>query len=216
MSDAERWGYVRVSTTDQDADQQEYRLITEGQVPVGNVRGDHGITGRKLDNRPGLDELVGAWDEPRGRFIQGLMSRGDVLVVTRLDRVGRSTLDMLTFAERLKRSGIDLHILDLQIDTSTPGGELLFTVMSGLATMESRIRSERAKDGHAKRKRELTRGGGSTAKLDRPQMEEIARLMKAGASAQSVADDFGVSRATIYNRAKALGVNLRAKPAPPA
>lgn len=210
MTDTERWGYVRVSTTEQDSDQQEYRLITEGQVPVGNVREDHGATGKKFNNRPGLDELVGSWDEKRGRYVQGLMGRGDVLVVTRLDRVGRSTLEMLTFAERLKASELDLHILDLQIDTSTPGGELLFTIMSGLATMEGRLRSERAKDGHAKRKRELKRGGGSTAKLDRPQVERAARLMSAGASAQSVADDFGVSRATIYNRAKTLGINLRA------
>lgn len=205
MSDTERWGYVRVSRKDQKADEQERRLLMDAQVPVTNIRRDHGATGKRFDNRPGLDELVGTWDESRGRYVRGLMSKGDVLTITRLDRLGRSTKEMLEFSDRLKASGFGLHILDMDIDTSTSGGELLFTIMSGLATMESRIRSERAKDGHAARQR---RGGGSTAKMDRGQVEEAAGLMRTGATAKSVADQFGVSRATIYNRAKALGIEL--------
>jgi DNA invertase Pin-like site-specific DNA recombinase len=110
-------GYARVSTSDQNPDAQAARLCEHGCTRVFS---DHGVTGR-LASRP-------QWDACRA-----FLRDGDVLVVTKLDRVGRSVGNLVSVAADLHENGVDLIVLDQAIDTATPAGRMLFHVLAAIA-----------------------------------------------------------------------------------
>ena len=104
-------GYARVSTRQQDADRQVSDLLAAG-VRRDDVYTDHGVSGGRA-SRPAFDKAVAALEE------------GDTLVITTMDRLGRSTQNMLVFAEALRGRGAALRVLNLgggDVDTHTPMG----------------------------------------------------------------------------------------------
>ena len=205
-----RFGYVRVSTLRQEGQSQRQQLEAAGIAPH-DIEEDHGRTGTSM-SRPALEHLTGTWSAEHGRFTGGRMREGDILTVTMLDRLGRNTREMLEFAERLKASGMHLHILNMEIDTSTPGGELLFTVMSGIATMESRIKAERARNGvELRRARGEKVGGRSKAYADEPIRDKANQVQQGLLSAAQAARELRISRSTLYKRADELGLSLKDK-----
>lgn len=118
-------GYARVSTRVQDADRQITDLLGAG-VRRDDLYTDHGVSGARA-NRPSFDKALKALHE------------GDTLVITTLDRLGRSTTNMLDLSQELRERGIGLRVLNLgggDVDTGTPMGSMVFTVMAALAQME--------------------------------------------------------------------------------
>lgn len=120
----------------------------------------------------------------------------DTLVVTRLDRLGRSTLDTLKTLQAIDAKGVRVMALDLDLDTQTPSGRLVVSVIASLAQWERDLLVERTKEGltHA---RTQGRIGGRPAALTTEQKKAVRSALKDGMSATEVATSFGVSRSTI-------------------
>ncbi|MGP5073850.1 recombinase family protein [Arthrobacter rhombi] len=182
-------GYARVSTRGQDTDRQTVDLLAAG-VRRDDLYIDHGISGARAA-RPALDRALEA------------LHTGDTLVITTLDRLGRSTSNMLTLAEHLKEQGTNLRVLNLgggDVDTGTPMGAMLFTLTAALAQMELEIKRERVTDSVAKRRAAGRDLGGRRPTFTDSQVENARRLIDAGQPAVAVARDMGMSRATLYRR----------------
>ncbi|MDV5999542.1 recombinase family protein [Kocuria rhizophila] len=182
-------GYARVSTRSQGTDRQVTDLLGAG-VRRDDLYVDHGVSGARA-SRPGFDQAVGALHE------------GDTLVVTTLDRLGRSTQTMLDLAQNLRGRGVGLRVLNLgggDVDTSTPMGSMVFTVMAALAEMELEIKRERVTDSVAKRRAAGGDLGGRCQRFTDSQIRSAQRLIDAGQPAAQVARDMGMSRATLYRR----------------
>lgn len=124
-------GYARVSTVEQSLDLQISALEAAG---CRELFTDHGVSGADF-RRPGLRKALRH------------MSSGDMLVVWRLDRLGRSLVDLIQTVNSLSRRGCDFSSLNERIDTSSSGGRLLFHVMGAMAEFERSIISERTKAG---------------------------------------------------------------------
>ncbi|MFC4903769.1 recombinase family protein [Kocuria oceani] len=186
-------GYARVSTRQQDADRQVSDLLGVG-VRRDDVYVDSGVSGSRA-SRPQFDRAVAA------------LERGDTLVITTLDRLGRSTQNMLTFAEALRGRGAGLRVLNLgggDVDTATPMGSMVFTVMAALAQMELEIKRERITDSVAKRRAAGKDLGGRRQTFTDSQIRNALRLIDGGEPATQVAKDLGMSRATLYRRIREL------------
>jgi len=124
-------GYARVSTVEQNLDLQIAALTAAG---CAEIFADQGMSGADFQ-RPGLRKTL--------RHIQA----GDMLIVWRLDRLGRSLIDLIETVNRLSRRGCEFRSLTENIDTSSSGGRLLFHVMGAMAEFERSIISERTKAG---------------------------------------------------------------------
>ncbi|GER23269.1 DNA invertase [Zafaria cholistanensis] len=188
-------GYAHVSTKAQDADRQIKDLIAAG-VRRDDLYVDHGVSGARA-SRPAFDRALDALHE------------GDTLVITTLDRLGRSTVNMLSLAEQLRSKGINLRVLNLgggNVDTATPMGSMVFTVMAALAQMELEIKRERVTDSVTKRRAAGGDLGGRRPAFTDSQIENARRLIDAGQPATHVARDLGMSRATLYRRIADLDV----------
>jgi DNA invertase Pin-like site-specific DNA recombinase len=132
---------------------------------------------------------------------------GDTLVIATLDRLGRSTQNMLALSEDLKTRGAGLRVLNLgggDVDTSTPMGSMLFTIMAALAQMELEIKRERVVDSVSKRREAGKDLGGRRQSFSDSQIRSALRLVDGGEPAAQVARDLGMSRATFYRRTRAL------------
>ena len=136
--------------------------------------------------------------------------RGDQLVVTKLDRLGRSLGHLIALAKQLDAAGVDLVVLDQGIDTSTPLGRMFFHILGAVAEFEHALMSERTRDGlEAARARGRT--GGQKPKLTARQAKVAAAMYdEKGAdghrlhTVQQIADEFGVSRPTIYRHVETV------------
>lgn len=186
-------GYARVSTRAQHADRQVEDLLAAG-VRKDDLYIDHGVSGAHA-KRPQLSAALEA------------LQSEDTLVITTLDRLGRSTQHMLDFAQELRDRGVGLRVLNLgggDVDTSAPMGSLLFTVMAALAQMELDIKRERMRDSIAKRRAAGGDLGGARERYSDSQIQKAARLIESGESPTEVARDFGMSRSTLYRRLRQL------------
>ncbi|MCY1227885.1 DNA-invertase hin [compost metagenome] len=187
-------GYARVSTRQQSTDRQRADLLAAGVRP-DDLYIDHGVSGARA-SRPQFDRALDA------------LIQGDTLVITTLDRLGRSTLNMLAFADALRGRGAGLRVLNLgggDVDTATPMGSMLFTIMAALAQMEHEIKRERVTDSILKRREAGKDLGGRPRRVTDSQIRTAVRLVQGGEPAAQVARDLGMSRATFYRRSRALG-----------
>jgi DNA invertase Pin-like site-specific DNA recombinase len=179
-------GYARVSRPDQSLDRQHDALRDVG---CERVFDDHGVSGARA-SRPGLDAML-AYVRP-----------GDTVVIQSLDRLGRTTRDLLTLIENLAAREIGLRILTLGVDTRTPAGQLVLTVMAALAQMERDVLRERTIDGLAAA-RARGRNGGRPRSLTDEQVEVAAEWHSDGRSAREIARLLGSSERTIRRRLEA-------------
>lgn len=129
---------------------------------------------------------------------------GGQLVVTKLDRLGRSLENLIDLSNTLQERGVDLVVLDQGIDTSTATGRMFFQILGSIAEFEHALMSERTRDGLAAA-RARGRTGGQKPKLG-PRQVRLARDMseekdadgKRAHTVQHIAEEFGVTRPTIY------------------
>ena len=122
---------------------------------------------------------------------------GDTLIVTRLDRLARSTLHLCQIAEALKRKNVNLQVVDQNIDTSDATGRLLFNMLGAIGQFENEIRVERQMDGILKAK---ARGVqfGRERKLSDEQVVELKIRRENGELVKHLMADYAISKATLY------------------
>lgn len=195
-------GYVRVSTADQAAegislDAQRGRIAAWGAANGGTLDGgdvyeDAGLSGKRADNRPGLQAALDAVCQTRG-----------VLVVYSLSRLARSTKDTIGIADRLDRSGADLVSLSERIDTTSASGKMVFRLLAVLAEFERDLVSERTRAALAHKRHKGERIGQvpygrrvcpdgrtlETAHDERRALAEIRRHRAAGWSLRRIAKE---------------------------
>ena len=175
------FGYARVSTIEQNEDLQQDALDRAGcdRVFVDKASG-------KLEHRPALDDMLAH------------LRAGDTVVVWRLDRLGRSLRHLIDVVSELERRGICLRSLTESIDTSTPGGKLVFHVFGALAEFERDLIRERTQAGLAAARARGRHGGRPTVWT--PEKLLTARSMHASGQhdVASIARVLGVSRASVY------------------
>lgn len=130
---------------------------------------------------------------------------GDSLVITKLDRLARSTRDLLNIMKRLEEKHVKLVVLDQQIDTSTPTGMLLFTMLGAIATFENDLRKDRQLQGIALAKRKGIKFGRKKSLTD-AQIQEMRLKRAEGLNVVALMKEYRLSRASIY---RALGSNAK-------
>jgi len=122
---------------------------------------------------------------------------GDVLVITKLDRLARSTRDLLNILNRLDQKQVKLHVIDQQIDTSTPAGMLLVTMLGAIAAFENDLRKERQTDGIALARRKGVKFGRRSVLSDE-QVLEMRQKRSEGVKIADLMSLYGVSKASVY------------------
>lgn len=176
-------GYARVSTAEQNPDHQVDALERAG-VDREHVYLDR-ASGAKA-SRPELDAML--------RHLRA----GDTLVITRLDRLGRSLAHLVALAEDLRERGVDLHVTEQGLDTRTPEGRMMFGMLAVLAEFQRELIVANTNDGLAAA-RARGRVGGRKRKLTPHQATLAQQLYDARElTVQQIADTFGVNRATLY------------------
>jgi DNA invertase Pin-like site-specific DNA recombinase len=173
-----RIGYARVSTHDQDLVVQNERLKEAGCEIIRSETGS-GST------RKGRSEL---------ETIMDFLHAGDELVVVRLDRLGRSTRDVLNLAHELEEKGASLRVLEPEISTTGSMGKMVVTILGMVADMELQFIKDRQRAGIEAAK-SLGIYKGRTKQIDN---DEIHRRLSAGASKATIARDLKISRMSVY------------------
>lgn len=174
--------YARVSSAGQSLDVQLEKLKAAGSSRVFMEK----RSGRQADNRPELQACL------------SYVRDGDTLMVTRLDRIARSVLDLAKIADLLQRKGVTLRVLDQSLDTATSEGRLLFSLLGAVAEFEADIRQERQRDGVSLALQKGIKFGRRNA-LNTEQVRNLRRLRtEEHFSIGQLQDRFQVGRSTVY------------------
>lgn len=173
-----RIGYARVSTTDQDLDTQLAKLKAEGCEVIRSEK----VSGASRDGRTELATIL------------AFLRPGDELVVTRLDRLGRDTRDVLNLIHECEQKGAFVTVLDPHVSTRGEMGHIVLTVLGMVAQMERRFIKERQRDGIEKAKVEGIYRGGKR-RIDH---EKILSLHYRGQGPAAIARAVGCSRMQVY------------------
>ena len=185
-----RIGYARVSTSDQDLQTQIDKLKAEGCEVIRSEK----VSGASRDGRNELATII--------EFLRS----GDELVVTRLDRLGRNTRDVLNIVHEVEQKGAFLTVLDPHVSTRGEMGHLVLTVLGMVAQMERRFIKERQREGIVKAKADGAYKGGNR-RLDR---DAILQLHQQGHGASAIARTTGCSRMQVYRIVEESQVTLPA------
>lgn len=184
--------YLRVSTTDQTVQNQRQAILAAGWV-VDKEFTDEAVSGTTdAMQRPGWTRCI------------TYLRDGDTLVVYALDRLGRSTLDVLTTITDLAAKGVRLVILKQGFDTDNPAGGLALTMFAAFAEFEHGIRKERQLEGTARARAE-GKYQGRKPKLTVIQQAELMSRYQAGENRSALAREFGVDRATVHRYCNPTG-----------
>jgi DNA invertase Pin-like site-specific DNA recombinase len=186
-------GYARVSSADQNPDHQVDALRRAG-VAAENIHVDH--AGGAKASRPQLD------------LVLQRLRTDDVLVITRLDRLGRSMLHLITLGADLRERGIGLKVLEQGIDTATVEGRAMFGMLSVLAELQRELIGANTRDGLAAA-RARGRKGGRPSKLSLDQIALAQRLYDAGEhTVAQIAGMLKVPRTTVYGHLNKRRVDI--------
>jgi putative DNA-invertase from lambdoid prophage Rac len=180
------FAYCRVSTTDQTTDNQLQEIAGAG-FAVDPRRAVHETISGSVaaSERPGFGKLMDKLEE------------GDVLVVTKLDRLGRNAMDVRATIEALTGLGVRVHCLALGgIDLTSPAGKMTMGVIAAVAEFERDLLIERTQAGLARAKAE-GKALGRPSSLTPTQQEQLRARLAAGASVAALARDYGTSRQTV-------------------
>ena len=173
-------GYARVSTTDQDP-----QLQIDALKAAGAERSFTDHASGAATSRPQFDQMMGT------------LRRGDIVMVWRLDRLGRSMKHLLELATQFEAQEVGLRSLNEQLDTTTANGRLIFHVMAALAEFERGLLTERTQAGLLAARRK-GRVGGRPKALSPTARRAVIDLRNQGQTVSQIADTLRVSRATVY------------------
>jgi DNA invertase Pin-like site-specific DNA recombinase len=174
-------GYARVSSVGQSLDMQLEKLTAFGCEKVFQEKKSGASTRTRVAVNDALE----------------FCREGDVLVVTKLDRLARSMFDLQAIVATLERKRVDLVVLDQKIDTTTPTGRLTFHLLGAVAEFERDLIAERRTEGIESA---LAKGVkfGRREKLTPAQVEELRAARRAGESRAALQERFGISKSTFY------------------
>lgn len=180
-----RYGYARVSTVGQDLQAQINALEAEGCDVIYSEK----FTGTKTD-RPEFQRLLAE------------LKPGDSLIVTKLDRFARSTLEAIQTIRELFERGVKIHVLNIGVVENTPSGRLIFNVLSAFAEFERDLIVERTQEGKAIAKQRPDFREGRPPKYTRKQIEHALGLL--GSHSYSEVEDLtGISKSTLLRAKRA-------------
>ncbi|EKQ7210793.1 MULTISPECIES: recombinase family protein [Citrobacter] len=180
-------GYVRVSTSDQNVENQKKQIADAG-YSVTRWFSDEAVSGAiKAGERPGFGELL------------SYVREGDTLIVIAIDRLGRNTIDVLSTVEKLQAKGVKVVSLREGFDLSTPVGKAMLTMMAGLASLEKDLIAERRTAGIKRAQSE----GKHCGRPVKATVEQVKGLLDQGFSPAVIQRRLGISKATFY-RLKAV------------
>ena len=186
-------GYCRTSTIDQVAG-------LEAQERDLRAAGCDKLYAEQVSSVATRDKLAAVLD-----FVR----EGDVLMVTKPDRLARSTAELLTIVDGLTVKGVGLVILSMggeRLDTRNPTAKLMLTILAGVATWEREIMLERQREGIAKAKADGKYQGRAPTAMR--QADEVRRLRDGGMTPSDIVKHLGIARASVYRAlaATALGI----------
>ncbi|EPZ6879114.1 recombinase family protein [Escherichia coli] len=181
-----RIGYVRVSTNDQNPDLQREALENANCERIFEDK----LSGSKL-KRPGLNRMLKT------------LKPGDIVIVWKLDRLGRSLIQLADLLQLFKKMNVEFQSLTDSINTSTPMGRFTFHIMSALAEMERELIVERTCAGLAAA-RKKGRIGGRRPKFTEEQWEQMGRLINRGISRKQISIIYDVGMSTLYRKFPAM------------
>lgn len=189
------FGYGRVSTGQQTTENQRLELEQAGyRIEPDYWYADEGVSGK-----------VAASQRPAFKRMLGQIRKGETLVVSKLDRLGRDAIDVLQTVRQLGERGIKVIVLQLgATDLASPAGKLLLSMLAAVAEMERDLLVERTQAGLARAKSEGKRLG-RPSKTTPEQRGEILHRLGAGESVSSLARLYSVSRANIINIREVAG-----------
>lgn len=156
---------------------------------------------KKVGAEKVFEEIASGAKADRVQLLQVLdyVREGDTLIITKIDRLARSTADFLSLVDRLEKKNVGLRILDFggrQIDTQSPADRLIITLFAGFAQFERDLMRERQRIGiEAAKQAGKYRGRKATA---RTQSADIRRLREEGMQPAHIAEQLGISRASVY------------------
>ena len=172
--------YIRVSSLEGNLDAQRKTVIDAGAEKVFEEK----VSGRTIKKRPQMKMLLDT------------LRKGDEVIVTKLDRLGRSLVDLHRIAEKIHDAGAKLNILDLKIDTSTPTGELLWNILGSLAQFERSLIVGRLAEG----KKFTGRYGGRPKVTNDKQDKTMFRLWQKGAGLKELSENYRCSKMTVWRK----------------
>lgn len=183
------YGYARVSTVGQDLESQIQELEASGAKRIFAEK----FTGTQRD-RPEFNKLLAE------------LESGDTLVVTKLDRFARSTIDGLTVIRELFERGVKVHVLNMGIIEDTPTGRLILTIFSGFAEFERDLIVQRTQEGkvHARQRPDFREG--RPRKFTEKQIEHALSLLEE-MSYREVVERTGISKSTLIRARRYINEN---------
>ena len=179
-------GYARVSTDDQDLTVQREALQKAGCYPIFEEK----LSGNSVVGRVALEQAL------------AYCRRGDVFMVTRLDRLGRNLLELVTMVRALREKGVEFRCLLQPIDTSSPMGDAMMAMMAVFAELEQNLRRERQREGIERAKARGVYNGTTTQKITRAMVLEVYE--RGVTSAYAIAKMLKTSPRTVYRKAPEL------------
>jgi len=173
-----RVGYARVSSASQSLEVQLLKLKDCDKIFTEKASGRTSI-------RP---QLQAALDWVR---------EGDIFVITKLDRLARSTRDLLNIVNLLNEKSIEFYVIDQKIDTAKPAGKLLISMLGAIAEFENDLRKERQADGIELAKQKGV-SFGRKASLQKEEVDELRIKRKQGRLIKDLMIEFSISKASVY------------------
>lgn len=178
---ANKWGYARVSSKDQDLSIQKEALEAAKCKHIFEEK----VSGTSRKGREQLEAMM------------KIAGKGDTIVVTRIDRLARSLRDLQNIVHELKQKKVSLKALEQPIDTSSPAGKAFLDMLGVFAEFETSLRYERQMEGIAKAKAE-GRYKGRPPSIGKTQRQKVVQLKKEGIGATEIARRMGISRRHVY------------------
>jgi DNA invertase Pin-like site-specific DNA recombinase len=185
------YGYARVSTTDQHLDAQHQQLADAGCTVIYQEK----VSGSKAGStRPQLAAMLAA------------AAAGDTVVVCKIDRIARSLRDLVNMVGDLMDKGVAFRVLNSPIDISSTVGNMTFQILGVIAEFERKLLLDRQKDGIDRARAEGKYKGKAATVTVGDTAEQVRAMLDMGFSKQRVADQTGVSLASVYRVARKGGV----------
>jgi DNA invertase Pin-like site-specific DNA recombinase len=172
-------GYCRVSTTEQNMTPQLELLHKAGCQEIFKEK----LSGSNIA-RPELRKLL------------DYIRKGDTVTVTKLDRLARSTKDLLSIAEEIKKKGAGLEVLNINLDTKSPTGQLMLTMLAAIAEFEKGIMLERQREGIDIAKEDGKYKGRKP--IEETKLQQVQALVQGGTSVSKAVSEVGIGRRTYY------------------